>query len=144
MARTNKCFWSQEKYAEALNAAHKHVAGCFTREQLEVIQSALDDRCEDLYDNYLSSYKELEDCFVSRAFSPTGTLSRCLPCGSAPHERAFLEGTSALSRNLRAELRQLLSIYETLGLRTNYPLCRVLGYKSQGRRCVLQGVSNLL
>ena len=140
MKRFKLNFRSQEKCAEALNGAHRHVVGCLTREQLEVVQEVLDAHCEDMYETYLSDFSELESQFIERAFSPTGILSRSLPCGIAPHERTFLDGISQKSRNLRAALRQLSAIYETLGLRTNYPLCRVLGYKSQGRRRVPQGV----
>lgn len=139
MKRTKSNYRSQEKYAEALNGARRHVAGSFTPEQLEVVQKVLDAHCENLYETYLSAFSELENQFTERAFSPTGILSRSRPCGTAPHERAFLDGISQKSRNLSAALRQLSAIYETLGLRTNYPLYRVLGYKSQGRRCVPQG-----
>ena len=124
MKRTKSNYRSQEKYAEALNGSHKHVAGLIPQEQLEIIQDVLDAHCENLYEDYLSDYSKLEARFIEQARSTM---------------RAFLDETSQKSRNLRAALRQLSAIYETLGLRTNYPLCRVLGYKSQGRRHVLQG-----
>lgn len=139
MKRTKSNYRSQEKYAEALNGSHKHVAGLIPQEQLEIIQDVLDAHCENLYEDYLSDYSKLEARFIEQARSSMGTSARFLPYGTAPHERAFLDETSQKSRNLRAALRQLSAIYETLGLRTNYPLCRVLGYKSQGRRHVLQG-----
>lgn len=138
MKRTKSNYRSQEKYAEALNGSHKHVAGLIPQEQLEIIQDVLDAHCENLYEDYLLDYSELEKRFVEQSRSFRGSLSRYHPCGTAPHERAFLAETSQKSRNLCAALRQLSSIYETLGLRTNYPLRRVLGYKSQGRRCVPQ------
>ena len=139
MIRTNSNYRSQEKYAEALNAAHKHVSVLLPHEQLEIIQDVLDAHCEELYEDYLSDYSKLEARFIEQAMSSMGISSRYLPYGTAPHERAFLDETSEKSRNLRAALRQLSAIYETLGLRTNYPLRRVLGYKSQGRRFALQG-----
>ena len=139
MKRTKSNYRSQKKYAEALNGSHKHVAGLIPQEQLEIIQDVLDAHCENLYEDYLSDYSKLEARFIEQARSSMGTSARFLPYGTAPHERAFLAETSQKSRNLSAALRQLSSIYETLGLRTNYPLRRVLGYKSQGRRCVPQG-----
>jgi len=139
MKRTKSNYRSQEKYAEALNVAHKHVSVLIPLEQLEIIQDVLDAHCEDLYDDYLSDFSKLEARFIEQARSSMGISPRYLPYGTAPHERVFLDETSQKSRNLCAALRQLSAIYETLGLRTNYPLRRVLGYKSQGRRFAPQG-----
>lgn len=102
MIRTNSNYRSQEKYAEALNAAHKHVSVLLPREQLEIIQDVLDAHCEELYEDYLSDYSKLEARFIEQARSSMGISSRCLPYGTAPHERAFLDETSEKSRNLRA------------------------------------------
>lgn len=139
MKRTKSNYRSQEKYAEALNGSHNHVAGLIPREQLEIIQDVLDAHCKDLYEDYLSDYSKLEARFIEQARLSMGISPRFLPDGTAPHERAFLDETSQKSQNLRVALRQLSAIYETLGLRTNYPLRRVLGYKSQERRHALQG-----
>ena len=76
MIRTNSNYRSQEKYAEALNAAHKHVSVLLPHEQLEIIQDVLDAHCEELYEDYLSEYSKLEARFIEQARSSTGISSR--------------------------------------------------------------------
>ena len=124
-------FRSQEAYAAALNRAKKSHAVRLSDEQRCLLQEVLDARCESLYESYLSSFTAAQERFIASSVSATDILSQYPVCGSAPREQAFLSEIDRLSQGLRAELQRLSAIYGTLGLRTNYPLRRVLGYNAR-------------
>lgn len=143
---------SQEMYAIRLNTAtirHDHRSighSCSTLDsgQRELLQRLLDRRCNEIYSDYMRKREDAFQKFIRASGKATKeTLSRYPLAGTAPHERVFLALTSRLSRRCHDELLRLSAIYKTLGLRTNYPLRRVLGYNAQGHKSVLQDVLNL-
>ncbi len=110
----------------------------------ELLQSMINDRCQEITDRYFAEIREHEKKFIDNVGKIKGISLQYPVLGSAPHEQAFLSSCDQSFRRHRDEMRQLKGICDTLGLKTNHLLNRVLGCSVLKHKCEPQGAQHLL
>lgn len=133
-------FQSHEKRAEFYNSLSKTKNSCLNESCKELLRRIIEEKCASITERYYQEIAEHERAFIDASSKAKGILSQYPVLGTAPHERSFLESCDESFRRHRDEMRQLRDICDTLGLRTNPLLDRVLGCNAQRHKDEPQGV----
>ena len=133
-------FQSHEKRAEFYNLLSKTKNSCLNESCKELLRRIIEEKCASITERYYQEIAEHERAFIDASSKAKGILSQYPVLGTAPHERSFLESCDESFRRHRDEMRQLRDICDTLGLRTNPLLDRVLGCNAQRHKDEPQGV----
>ena len=110
--------------------------------QRELLQSMIDNRCQEITDKYFAEIDKYRLEFIKKVREITDISSQFPVCGTAPHEQVFLSSCDQSFRRHRDEMRQLRGICNTLGLKTNPLLDRVLGCSVPERKCESQAAQH--
>lgn len=135
---------SREKEAEYYNQKTKKRQFSLDESEKELLQSMMDNRCQEITERYFAEIRKCEQKFIDDVKRIKDISLQYPVFGSAPHERLFLLSCDQSFRRHRDEMRRLKGICDTLGLKTNHLLDRVLGCSVLKRKCEPQGAQHLL
>lgn len=110
----------------------------------ELLQSMINDRCQEITGRYFAEIRKYEQKFIDDVKKIKDISLQYPVLGSAPHEQVFLSSCDQSFRRHRDEMRRLKGICDTLGLKTNHLLDRVLGCSVLKHKCEPQGAQHLL
>ena len=134
---------SQEKKAEYYTRESTKRLFSLCESEREQLQSMVDNRCQEITDRYFTEIRKYEQRFIDEVQRIKDISLQYPVLGTAPHEQAFLSSCDQSFRRHRDEMRQLKGICDTLGLKTNSLLNRVLGCNVPERKCEPQDAQHL-
>ena len=131
-----------EKKARPATKSHKSKLG---KAERDLLQKMVDERCRMATDRYLDERDRLSREYLQDMMKPEfrAALSQYPVPGTDPRTVLYCESFDSLYRGHHDELRRLWCICETLGLRTNPLLDRVLGCSVRRRKDGPQAVRGL-
>lgn len=136
-------FNMSEKKARPATKSRKGKLG---KAERDLLQDIVDERCRMVTDHYLTERDRLSREYLQDMMKPEfrAALSQYPVPGTDPRTVLYCESFDSLYRGHHDEMRRLLCICETLGLRTNPLLGRVLGCNAQPHKGEPQAGRGLL
>lgn len=137
---------SREKRAAILSCSEKRTQvsphresqepGSLGRQERSLLQEMIDERCRVVTERYIEKRNKLSSEYLQDMMKPEfrAALSQYPVPGTDPRTVLYLESFDSLYQDHHDEMRRLLCICETLGLRTNPLLDHVLGCRVRSHR----------
>lgn len=147
---------SQETWASILSCSEKRTQvsphqesrkpGSLGRQERSLLQEMIDERCRVVTERYIEKRNKLSSEYLQDMMKPEfrAALSQYPVPGTDPRTVLYCESFDSLYQDHHDEMRRLLCICETLGLRTNPLLDHVLGCSARSHRYEPQAGQDLL
>lgn len=135
-----------EKRTQASLHRESQGQGTLSREEQSLLQEMIDERCRVVTERYIEKRNKLSSEYLRDMMKPEfrAALSQYPVPGTDPRTVLYCESFDSLYQDHHDEMRRLLCICETLGLRTNPLLDHVLGCSARSHRYEPQAGQDLL